>query len=98
MIMNASLSMVLIVLLTIGKFLLSIWNKIFFFIVGLVHLLIALSKFVCFNGMTTETKTLKKGIILIALLLVGVGFMYGIYIARFIFLDIQSTKYEKYWQ
>ena len=84
-------------LLAIGKIILSIFQGIFFLVAGIVNIFIMLSKLECFLGVTKpHKKTFQERNNMIGIYLILAGIQYGIYMARFIYTDIESTKYTMF--
>ena len=89
-------SICLNLLLAIGKMVVSIYTGIFFFVSGLVNIFIMLSKLFCYIGITKPDKlSFKKVNILISILLMSAGIMYGIYMTRLLYLDVSINKYNE---
>lgn len=78
----------------LGKFIISIFNGIFFVVAGIVNIFTMISKLECYLGEKYPNKksfTYRNNMIGIFLLLAG--FEYGIYMTRLVFTNIEVMEY-----
>ena len=80
------LSVTINLLFAIGKFVLAIYNGIFFFVSGMVNIFVMGAKLQCYLGIKfPEKKSFKYRNNIIGLLLLFSGFEYAVYMTRLAF-------------
>lgn len=91
---NARFSIVFNAILALAKFILAIFNGIFFVITGIVNIFILISKLECYLGVKyPHKKTFKFRNNMIGIFLILAGIQYTIYMARLIFTNVDVMSY-----
>lgn len=94
-IFSTRISMITNLLLAIGKFILSFFHGVFFFVAGIVNVLVMNSKLQCYLGEKyPEKKTFKYRNNMIGIFLFLAGLQYSIYMGRLIFTDVKVMDYS----
>ena len=92
---SAMLSILINVVLAIGKFIFAIFYGIFFVVAGIVNVFISISKLQCYLGEKyPEKKNFEFRNKMIGSFLLLAGLQYGIYMSRLIFTDATSSSYS----
>ena len=96
-ILNTKISIITNWVFAIGKIILSFFSGVFFLVAGIVNVMIANSKLICYYGMTRESKKpLEQRNIWISVFLLIAGLEYGIYASRLVFTDVSVMDYDMY--
>ena len=81
-------------ILAIGKFGLAIYKlDVFFFVAGVINILLMLAKVQCYNGLRLNKKADDTTNLLVALFLGLSGMQYTVYMSRLIFNDVPLSDY-----
>lgn len=91
---STNISIVLNILMFIGKITLSLIFNIYFLISGIINLVVCFSKIICLKGINKDYKYIKKYNKLIGLCLIIAGLFYSLYMTRLIFTDIEIFNYN----
>ncbi len=91
---STNISIVLNILMFIGKVTLSFIFNIYFLISGIINLVVCFSKIICLKGINKDNKYIKKYNKLIGLCLMVAGLFYSVYMMRLIFTDIEIFNYN----
>lgn len=88
-------SILLNIVLAVGKFILAFFKGIFFFVAGLVNVFITIAKLECYLGVKKgkDEQAFKEHNFMIGLFLLASGLQYGIYMARLIFSNVETANY-----
>lgn len=84
MIYSTKISIIWNIILSVGKFIISIFGGVFFLIAGIINIFTSMSKIECLRGLKNED-TFKKRNIVISIFLFLSGLQYTIYMASIIF-------------
>lgn len=93
-IFSAKFSLIFNSLLAIGKFILSFFKGVFFFVSGILNILIMISKLECYLGIKNNNKDdFKHHNYMIGLFVILAGVQYAIYMGRMIYSDVEVMEY-----
>ena len=91
------ISVTINLLFAIGKFVLAIYNGIFFFVSGMVNIFVMGAKLQCYLGIKfPEKKSFKYRNNIIGLLLLFAGFEYAVYMTRLAFNKVAPMNYDMF--
>lgn len=91
---SAKFSLIFNSLLAIGKFVLAIFKGVFFFVSGVLNILIMISKLECYIGIKEKQKNLfSNRNTMIGLFVILAGIQYAIYMGRMIYSDVEVMEY-----
>ena len=79
----------------VAKFILAIFNGVFFFVAGVLNIFMMIAKLECYLGIKKNNKEdFKQRNFLIGLFLIFAGLQYAIYMSRLIYSDVEVMDYN----